>query len=343
MPEYLAPGSYVQELSWGPTIEPAETSVTALVGPASAGPWVEPVRIHSLEQARDVFGRGSWLAQALEDYFANGGQVGLGVRTGAQRDDALAALATADPFQLLVCDARAVDLPAAYAVAVRRRAFLLVDAADGELPEGLGGNAAAYYPRLRDERGGLRDSAPAVAGVHARTDASRGVWKAAAASGAVVHGATGLEVSLSDLEAGTLTQAKVNALREHMGDVVVWGARTASDDPEWRYVPVRRMALFLEESLARGLEWAVFEPNDERLWARLRSAIQGFLDGLWRQGAFQGTRPAEAYAVHCGRDIMSQADLDEGRVVVLVGFAPISPAEFVVLQVVLRTGSAPSS
>jgi phage tail sheath protein FI len=205
-------------------------------------------------------------------------------------------------------------------------------------------NAALFFPRLimRDP---LRDNqlepfAPggAIAGVFAKTDAARGVWKAPAGIDAAVAGVDRLEIPLTDDENGVLNPLAVNCLRAFPGvGRVVWGARTlrGSDQlgDEYKYVPVRRLALFLEESLYRGTQWVVFEPNDEPLWAQIRLNITAFMQGLFRQGAFQGTSPREAYFVKCDRETTTQDDIDRGIVNIVVGFAPLKPAEFVVISI----------
>lgn len=339
MPDHLTPGVYVEELPGPRTIQPAETSVTALVGPARSGPVGQAVRATSAEQVADAFGARSWLGRAAADYFGNGGQVALVVRS-TDRATSLTALAAADPFQLLVRHPKALGRAAAHRLAVERRAFLVVDSPDGSLPAGLGHNAAAYHPRLVDAEGRARACAPAVAGIYARTDQARGVWKSPAGTEADLRGVAGLETVLDDGDVNLLATAQVNALRVwREGGPVVWGARTASDDPEWRYVAVRRTALFLENSLVDGLGWVVFEPNAEPLWAQVRGSVEAFLNGLWRQGAFPGAKADEAYFVRCDGSTMTQADLDAGRLVVLVGFAALKPAEFVILRLEIRTAT----
>jgi phage tail sheath protein FI len=184
------------------------------------------------------------------------------------------------------------------------------------------------------------DFAPcgAVAGVFARTDAQRGVWKAPAGLEATLAGVPELTVSLNDAENGELNPLGINCLRSMPASGrVVWGARTLQGDDrlasEWKYIPVRRTALFLEESLFRGTQWVVFEPNDEPLWAQIRLNIGAFMQSLFRQGAFQGKTPREAYFVKCDSETTTQTDIDHGIVNILVGFAPLKPAEFVVIKI----------
>ncbi len=238
--------------------------------------------------------------------------------------------------------------------ATEHRAVLLVDppstwttAADAAALTGLdslrSANTAFYHPRLvaADARQSnlARPFAPsgAIAGVIARTDADRGVWKAPAGVEATVNGIARFEHQLTEADIGVVNARGVNALRSlQPGGPVVWGARTGRGADtmasEWKYLPVRRLALYLEESLFRGMHWAVFEPNDHRLWGEIRMAVESFMNGLFRAGAFAGQTPREAYSVVCDSTTTTQADIDAGIVNILVGFAPLKPAEFVVLS-----------
>ncbi len=204
-------------------------------------------------------------------------------------------------------------------------------------------NVAIYFPRLRVpdplQEGRLAEFAPcgAVAGIMARTDSQRGVWKAPAGIEATLNGVPELTVKLTDGENGRLNPQGINCLRAFPETGrVVWGARTLrgadSLASEWKYVPVRRLALFIEESLFRGTQWVVFEPNDEPLWAQIRLNLGAFMQNLFRQGAFQGRSPREAYFVKCDRETTTQNDIDQGIVNIIVGFAPLKPAEFVVIK-----------
>jgi Bacteriophage tail sheath protein len=209
--------------------------------------------------------------------------------------------------------------------------------------------AAVYFPRLRLPdplmENKLEDFAPsgAVAGVISRTDGGRGVWKAPAGIDAALGGVfefsiNGNRANLNDAENGTLNPLGLNCLRSLPGiGPVVWGARTMDGRDvlasQWKYLPVRRLALYIEESLYRGTQWVVFEPNDEPLWAQIRLNIGAFMHGLFRQGAFQGTTPREAYLVKCDRETTTQDDINRGVVNILVGFAPLKPAEFVVIKI----------
>jgi hypothetical protein len=240
-----------------------------------------------------------------------------------------------------------------------RRAFLIIEAPDNwtsstGLPDAVQNGAliedvrsrvvkdhsGVFYPKLRvNDAGIVRSvgSGGAIAGLMARTDASRGVWKAPAGTEADLRAVSGLTVKLTDLENGVLNKLGVNCARSFVSGFVNWGARTmeGADDlgSEWKYIPIRRLALFIEESLYRGTQWVVFEPNDEPLWARVRLNVGAFMNGLFRQGAFQGSTPSQAFYVKCDAETTTQADRNLGIVNIEVGFAPLKPAEFVVIKI----------
>ena len=199
--------------------------------------------------------------------------------------------------------------------------------------------SALFYPRLLINDNGLRKAvgaSGAIAGLMARIDSSRGVWKAPAGTEASLRGIAGLELVFSDGENGVLNPRGINTLRSFATGIVNWGARTMDGDDdfssEWKYIPVRRTALFIEESLYRGTQWVVFEPNDEPLWSQIRLNVGAFMNTLFRQGAFQGKTPREAYFVKCDSETTTQNDINLGVVNILVGFAPLKPAEFVVIK-----------
>jgi phage tail sheath protein FI len=242
-----------------------------------------------------------------------------------------------------------------------QNAFLLVDpdpsvtAANAVAKAGLfaaeGVHGALYWPRLitpDSQPSGLPPSG-AVAGVMARTDSERGVWKAPAGLSAGVAGATGVAYSTSDAVSGSLNPFGINVLRSFPGaGLVVWGARTlgGSDirDDAFKYVPVRRLTDYLEASLYLGTQFAVFEPNDPVLWGQLRLAVGGFMRGLFRQGAFQQSQSgaeSDSFFVICDSSVNPQTEIDAGRVNIVVGFAPLKPAEFVVITItqIIQSGA----
>ncbi|MEM9903913.1 MAG: phage tail sheath C-terminal domain-containing protein [Cyanobacteria bacterium P01_D01_bin.44] len=281
----------------------------------------------------------------------------------------LYALEKADLFNLLCIppDTRGGDTPnEAYQTALKycvdRRAMLIVDppsvwsvdpdkaavaAKAGLSSLGLSGtdarNAALYFPRVI-QTDPLREGQPdafvpcgIVAGVMARMDTQRGVWKAPAGLDAAINGVQGLSANLTDAENGLINPLGINCIRSFpAAGRVVWGARTmrGADQlgDEYKYVSVRRLALFIEESLYRGTQWVVFEPNDESLWAQIRMNVGSFMQALFRQGAFQGQSPRDAYFVKCDSETTTQNDINQGIVNILIGFAPLKPAEFVIIS-----------
>jgi uncharacterized protein len=237
----------------------------------------------------------------------------------------------------------------------QRRAFFIVDTPSGinevqEIKDWLNNsgvprskNAALYFPRVQmpDPLNGLKlrsvGASGMIAGLYARTDSDRGVWKAPAGTDATLRNVSKLEAMLTDPENGTLNPLAINCLRTFpVYGSICWGARTldGADQKasEWKYVPVRRTALFIEETLYRGLKWVVFEPNDEPLWAQIRLNVGAFMNNLFRQGAFQGRTPREAYFVKCDKESTTQNDINLGIVNIIVGFAPLKPAEFVIIK-----------
>jgi len=285
---------------------------------------------------------------------------------GSQRDKTgLFSLEKADLFNILCIppvrsdvDISLTTWTAAAQYCLERRAMLLIDppmdwishslAVDGvdEIRGAAGDakqNAAVFFPRvkladpLKENRLETFVPSPIMAGLFARTDSSRGVWKAPAGTEASLNGVRELTVNLTDGENGELNPLGVNCLRNFpVYGNVAWGSRTLDGDDrlasEWKYVPVRRLALFLQESLYRGTQWVVFEPNDEPLWAQIRLNVGAFMNNLFRQGAFQGTTPKDAYFVKCDSETTTQNDIDLGIVNILIGFAPLKPAEFVILK-----------
>lgn len=239
-----------------------------------------------------------------------------------------------------------------------RRAFLIADCAQTAtfdtlspptgLDPGLTGdnaiNAAFYFPwvtapdPLQQNRPGEFPPCGFVAGLYARTDTSRGVWKAPAGTDASLTGVLGVRSMLTNDENGVLNPKAINCIRTFsVYGTVLWGARTLQGNDErgseWKYIPVRRTALFLEESLFRALKWVVFEPNDEPLWSQIRLNVGAFMHNLFRQGAFQGTTPRDAYFVKCDKETTTQNDINLGIVNIIVGFAPLKPAEFVIIKI----------
>ena len=268
------------------------------------------------------------------------------------------ALEAVDLFNLL-CLPGVTDpgiLMDAVSYCVERRAFMIIDAPKSvstpeQMVTAVAGTAlpkseyaAVYYPWIKAadplNGGKLRAMPPSgtVAGLYARTDSARGVWKAPAGIEATLSGVQSVTYTLTNGENGTLNPLGVNCIRVlPVYGSVAWGARTLrgadSMTSEYKYIPIRRLALYIEESLFRGTQWVVFEPNDEPLWAQIRLNLGAFMHGLFRLGAFQGSTPREAYFVKCDKEITTQDDINKGIVNILVGFAPLKPAEFVIIKI----------
>jgi len=240
----------------------------------------------------------------------------------------------------------------------QRRAFLLMDPPPTwtDAQSGATGVAvlrtglvkdysALFFPRLIVDNNGKQvplGPSGAAAGLFARIDGTRGVWKAPAGTEADLRGIVGLEQRFSDRENGWLNPRAVNTIRVFPNGIVLWGSRTMDGDDdfgsEYKYIPIRRLALYMEESLYRGLKWVVFEPNDEPLWSQIRLNVGAFMHQLFRQGAFQGGTPRDAYFVKCDGETTTPNDRNLGIVNIIVGFAPLKPAEFVILYLQQMAG-----
>jgi len=359
------------------TIVGVPTSIAAFFGRANDGPVNEPVRLSSFVDFQRNFGQPvteSDLATAVRLFFSNGGRECYIVRVagpdkasylGSESDHTgLYALDKVDlfnlmiiPYERLMSDADAKSLWAPASMYCKTHlAFLLVDppytwwtdSSQPCHPDGIGslriGTAkeycAVFYPRIMVDKDGCRQyvgPVGAIAGLMARTDTNRGVWKAPAGIEATLNDVMSMEIQLSDVERDILNKEGINCLKKVSGNIVNWGSRTMSGDErsssEWKYIPVRRLALFIEESLFRGTQWVVFEPNDEPLWSQIRLNVSAFMHNLFTKGAFQGNSPKDAYFVKCDKETITQNDINRGIVNIIVGFAPLKPDEFIVIKI----------
>jgi phage tail sheath protein FI len=352
MPDH--PGVSIEETPYGPEpIQGVDTDIAAFLGETADGP-VEPTLVYSLVEYQRLFGAGpGLLADAVTGFFGNGGRRAVIARViGSDYDAALTALegeAGARVSLVYAPDALATPTLAERVIAHCERLrdrFAVIDAPRGADPKaprsGWDTGYAAYYspwiaiadPATSGQR--LVPPGGHVLGVYARVDLQRGVWKAPANE--VVVGAVGLERDVTDREQDVLNPLGVNVIRSFPGrGILVWGARTLSADPEWKYISVRRLFIFLERSIEAGLQWVVFEPNGEQLWAKVRDTVRVFLRGQWRAGALQGQTEDKAFFVRCDRTTMTQADIDGGRLICEIGVAPVKPAEFVIVRIGLWT------
>ena len=353
-------------------IEVVGTTTSGFVGLAPAGPVNQPVKLTQASDFASVFGgfhASMPLGHAVQHFFDNGGKEAYVVRVDLDADgfigsaadgSGIHALDKVDLFNILVMPDSEVDVAtrsAAVAFCERRRAMMINDLPETvstvseaeawirSLAPGLrSSNAAFYFPRIRASDPSMSGivrtfpAAGAIAGLYARTDATRGVWKAPAGNDAKLLGAAGLAIDLDDSENARLNPLGLNCLRTFPTyGTVCWGARTArgADNlaDEYKYVPVRRLSLMIEESIQRGTAWAESELNAEPLWVELRESIGVFMHSLFKQGAFAGRTPREAYFVKCDGSTTAQADIDAGNVNIQIGFAPLKAAEFIIIRI----------
>jgi phage tail sheath protein FI len=347
----LGASAFVEAVDEGTGDPPAGSPPSATGGPAGAAAW-EPPTGGSLTGGAN----GTAPADSNTILGSEAARTGMFALDGIA--PALFNLLCLPGAANLDADNRKAVYDGALSYCISSRAFLLVD-----IPESVrtqsdmvteygslttDNHSAVYFPRLLMpdplNAGRPRNVAASgtMAGIYARTDSNRGVWKAPAGTEAVLLGAD-LATVLTDGQNGGLNPLGINVIRNFpiFGNIA-WGARTldGADQKasEWKYIPVRRTAMFIEESLFEALKWVVFEPNDEPLWAQIRLNVGAFMNDLWRQGAFQGQSARDAYFVKCDKETTTQNDINRGVVNIVVGFAPLKPAEFVVLQIQQITG-----
>ncbi len=391
MPEYLAPGVYVEETSFrSKSIEGVSTSTTAFAGFTRRGPLAiarSPRLLTSFAEFEKLYGgladlrftpKTNHVAHAARAFFAEGGRRLYVARVrspSAKAKESIKDWQGALDKLAVLNDVAIVAAPGstergrladsiqsrlvAHAEAAKAYRFAVLDIPQAKTPSEAAAyrrnydskNAAFYYSWIKVPNPSAKPNDPQVAsfltlppsvficGIYARCDAERGVFKAPANE--VVRSAAGLERQVTQAEQDTLNPAGVNCLRFFAGKGYrVWGARTASSDPEWKYVNVRRYLIYLEHSIDRGTQWVVFEPNNEPLWANVRRVVSDFLLNEWKNGGLLGRKPEEAFFVRCDRTTMTQNDINAGRLVCLVGVAPIKPAEFVIIRIGQKTAGA---
>jgi phage tail sheath protein FI len=366
MPEYLAPGVYVEEIpSRAKAIEGVSTSTAALVGVTANGP-PDPTLVTSFGEYSRVYGQpdDSYLGIAVRGFFENGGQRCHVVRVPPVPDPkpeqyrrALRKLDGVEDVSLVaVPDIVRPTLASVTADVVahcerrRDRFAILATARDADVatvePARASAWCATYFPwiTVADPATAAPVAVPPighVAGVYARTDTYRGVWKAPADALAAV---LDVDRSVTDAEGDALNERRVNPIRKFGGQppgIRVWGARTSSPDPEWTYVNVRRLASFLERSIAVGTQWVRFEPNGPKTWMILRVVVDAFLRRLWHQGALQGVTADYAFTVRCDETTTTRRDIGRGRLGCVVAAALMKPGEFAVLRFVYEMKKKP--
>ena len=367
-------GIYIKKQSISTrTIRRVPTSVVAMVGSFPKGPMKVVKQILSWQAFEQEYGglsTSSLPSYCIKQFFDNGGihlqviRIGTGpVKTATPFLQGLSRLNRFGGFTIL-CIPQTEDLSDAYAAKVMQEAIALVSrhqalylldpprqmatrttvaSMESWLANQQGirhPNVAIYFPRVRvraNSTSSARRTIPAsgtMAGVIARIDQTRGIWKAPAGTEAILRNVQTLERQVTTQDIHRLTKLNINPLRAVTSSrFLAWGARTQADHSEWRYLSVRRVALFLEASVHRGTNWVVFESNDEPLWARIRQTVGAFMNSLFRRGAFQGSKTKEAYFVKCGVETTTYAEQAEGLVNIIIGFAPLKPAEFVIVRI----------
>ena len=376
------PGVYIPEInSPAKTIVGVSTATPVLIGTFPSGPSFTPRKVRSHQEGDRIFGglqTNHLSSLVMKQFFENGGKeiwiVSIGRTTRGQPKlllKGLLQLSHIPSFTILLIpetthlsDREAAKVfQTAIPIIEQQRAVYLIDPPQQDAirqsvkslalwyksqPFIRHPNLILYHPRIHIPSmasAALPITIPpsgTLAGLFARLDETRGVWKAPAGMEATLMGVMGLEQLLTSQDVTLLESGNINALKQTSPTTfVAWGSRTLSPDPEWRYVPVRRTALFLESSIKQGLTWTVFEPNDEPLWKQIRQLVGDFLTSLFRQGAFQGTKPQDAFFVKCGRDTITAKDQAAGLLHILVGFAPLKPAEFVTLRISQKVSPRP--
>lgn len=338
-------------------IAPATTTTTAFLGALPDGG-----ALYVAEQLTSVPQGTTPLAVALSQFFLGGARNPWIVRLPEADPDFTKALAALDEvpslnlvampeLATLAGDAHRRGVAAIASYCANRGAFFIVDppsdwkdvdsvtAKIGDLAF-VRENGAIYWPQLLDGTPAPMAPSGAVAAVYVTTDESRGVWVAPAGVNAPLA-AVSPAVTMSEAENGAINSVGVNAIRTFPAyGTLVWGARTLAGadalGSQYKYVSVRRLALFIEQSIAAGLQWTVFEPNAEPLWSSIALQVNEFMTGLWRAGAFQGITPDAAFFTRCDSTTMTPDDIENGQIYVMVGFAPVQPAEFIVLQIGAR-------
>jgi phage tail sheath protein FI len=333
------------------SIERVSTSTAGFVGITDKGPTT-PEIVTSWLDFESKFGSytsESFLAYAVNGFFTNGGQRCFVRRITNESDyqDALNDFAMIDEISILHipnANTDVVKAAIAHCEDMKNR-FLIIDAEQNSninvlqplVQYGSSKFAAVYFPWLKilHPLTGTPLLVPPggfVTGIYARTDAEHGVWKAPANE--VVRGASDVEFQIHHSDQDVLSSHNTNAIRMFPGKgILVWGARTLTNDRDWTYVNVRRLFNLIEESIAKGTRWVVSEPNNESVWVEFRESIMEFLTQCWRDGALAGTKAEEAFFVKCDRSTMTQEDIDNGKVICVIGIAPLKPAEFVIFRI----------
>ena len=370
MPEYLPPGVYVEQTSFqSKPIEGVPTSTAGFIGPCHKGPIKRAILVTSLAEFERTYGSGrgpNYTWHAVRAFFEEGGRrlyVARAPRwTAGDCRKALKCFEAIEEISIVAAPGSTFGAAGTaiakalieHAERMRYR-FAVLDSGPGQTIEQVramrarltSAKAALYYPwvRVKDPTKAGELSLPPsgfVAGIYARVDISRGVHKAP--TNEAVTLADGLDHTVTEASLAALNKESINFIRVFgPGNFRIWGGWTLSRASGSKYINVRRLFIYLEHSIDKGTQWAVSEPNGERLWANIRRAVEDFLMIEWRSGALSGTKPEEAFFVKCDRSTMTQADLDQGRLICLIGVAVVRPAEFVIFRIGQWTADRPAS
>jgi uncharacterized protein len=360
MLESHAPGVYIEEFHLpSHPIQGVPTATTGFVAVTGRGPLLGPITTFADFEHVATPNLGINLPLAVRGYFQNGGQRCF-ISQIAASDPLESGLSALDSQAIsLVCCPDDPTIPhAAAALAAhcekRKDRICILQSSQPIVPipahqPPVNSTFTAYfYPwiavaSLDGSTTIMIPPAGHVAGIYAQTDSTRGVWIAPA--NISLAGVTALSQILTAPESEELNSRGIDLIRSFPATGIrVWGARTTtSEDSDYKYIPVRRLMIFLEQSIYQGIQWAVFEPNGPALWAAVTSSIQNFLLSLWQSGALQGSTQQGAYFVRCDPATMTQNDIDNGRLIVVVGVAAIRPAEFVLIQITIQTGRHPTA
>ncbi len=352
MAEHLAPGVYIEEVLFASSpIQGVSTSTAGFVAVTGRGPLLGPLTSFVEFEQVATANLGVNLPLAVRGFFEDGGQRCF-ISQIAATDPLESGLAALDEqaISIICCPDDATIQNSASTMAAhcekRKDRICILQSPEPVVPVAThqppvhSSYAAYYYPwiSVTSLDGSSTVTVPPsghVAGIYAQTDSFRGVWTAPA--NVTLAGVNGLSQGLTAAESDTLNARGIDVIRPLQG-FRVWGARTSTNqDSDYKYIPVRRLMIFLEQSIAQGIQWAVFEPNGPALWAVVRSSIENFLRSVWRQGALQGSTEQEAVFVRCDLTTMTENDLDNGRLICIVGVAPVRAAEFVILQIGMWT------
>jgi uncharacterized protein len=352
------PGVYIEEFHFPYSpVQGVSTSTAGFIAVTGQGPLLGPLNSFADFEQVATPSLGVNLPLAVRGFFENGGQRCFvsQIATSDPLASGLAAL-DAEAISVVCCPDDATIPNAAAAMAAhcekRKDRICILQSSQPIVPIAThqppvnSTYAAYYYPWLTVSSldGNSTVTMPPgghVAGIYAQADASRGVWSAPA--NIALAGVTALSQNVSTPESDELNARGIDLIRSFPTQgFTVWGARTTTgQDSDWKYVSVRRLMIFVEQSIKQGIQWAVFEPNGPALWAAVSLSVENFLASVWKSGAFQGSTQQEAFFVRCDPTTMTQNDLDNGRLVCIVGVAPVHPAEFVIIQIGVWTQSPP--